>query len=132
MKYFDRLFYYIFKNDSRYGGNEFINAFFATLGLFYLEFSNLFTIVFSLRYIFKFNIDFSYNTYKIILIVIFLLNALYFLLNKRYSKLKESFMNETENIAVKNNRWCKLYIIISLVSLPLIVIASILITKILN
>lgn len=132
MKYFNRLYFYIFKNDSRYGGNEFINAFFATLGLFAIELFNIGSIIIVLEDIFKVNIDVSYNTYKAILIVILLLNVLYFLPYKKYSKIKESFMDETENIVVKNNRWCKLYIIISLISLPLIGIASILITRILN
>ena len=68
------------------------------------------------------NIDVNYETYEMILIAIFLLNVLYFMPNKRYCKIKESFVSETDSVAKKNNFWCKLYIIVSISSLPLIAI----------
>ena len=132
MKYFNRLFYYIFKNGSRYGGNEFINAFFATFGLFAIEFINIASLDIILEFLFKVCIDVSYETYEMILIAIFLLNVLYFMPNKRYCKIKESFVDETDSVAKKNNFWCKMYIIVSFVSFLILIIGFTIISKMLN
>lgn len=132
MKYFDRLFYYIFKNDSRYGGNDYVNAFFSILGIVVLEFLNIVAILFSLKYFIKLDIVFSDRTYYASLSILFLLNLLYFMLNKRFSRIREAFANETESEFAKRNFWCKMYIIVSSASLPLIGIAFIIISRIIN